>query len=239
MQSFKIMAAFLALSACALAQFTPPPSGGSSPNAVTAVSPGAGLAHFAGSTQAVTSSSVVNADIANTTIDLTAKVTGTLPAANLPTLTTGAKGIAQADGTSICVAAGVISGCTATGNISSANLLNLGTTAQTLVAAQGAGTVIQVDAIYLELVAASQYTFSGTLVLKYTSGAGTVVSGTCASAILTSAANEICAPLTVAIAPSISTVVTNTPVTIFASSAVTVGTGTLNYWVKYHVLSGF
>lgn len=49
---------------------------------VTASSPGVGVAHFAGSTQAVTSSTIVNADIASATIDLTAKVTGTLPIAN-------------------------------------------------------------------------------------------------------------------------------------------------------------
>lgn len=49
---------------------------------VIASSPGAGVAHFAGSTQTVTSSSVVNADIAAATIDLTAKVTGLLPSAN-------------------------------------------------------------------------------------------------------------------------------------------------------------
>ncbi len=51
---------------------------------VTATSPGAGIAHFAGSTQAVTSSLIVNADITDSTIDLTAKVTGILPAANIP-----------------------------------------------------------------------------------------------------------------------------------------------------------
>lgn len=49
---------------------------------VVASSPGAGIAHFAGSTQTITSSSIVNADIAAATIDLTAKVTGILPAAN-------------------------------------------------------------------------------------------------------------------------------------------------------------
>lgn len=76
----------------------------SCPTCVTASSPGAGIAHFAGATQAVTSSqiinadvsasagivysklsltnSIVNADIVNTTIDLTAKVTGVLPIAN-------------------------------------------------------------------------------------------------------------------------------------------------------------
>jgi len=51
-------------------------------NIVTASSPGVGLCHFAGGTQACTSSAVVNADIANSTIDLTTKVTGVLPLAN-------------------------------------------------------------------------------------------------------------------------------------------------------------
>ncbi len=50
---------------------------------VVASSPGLGIAHFAGSTQTVTSSLIVNADIMNTTIDLTSKVTGLLPAANI------------------------------------------------------------------------------------------------------------------------------------------------------------
>lgn len=50
---------------------------------VVASSPGVGLAHFAGSTQTATSSLVVNADITNSTIDLTTKVTGALPAANM------------------------------------------------------------------------------------------------------------------------------------------------------------
>lgn len=52
-------------------------------NLVSAISPGAGVAHFAGGTQTVTSSTVVNADIANSTIDLAAKVTGVLPTANI------------------------------------------------------------------------------------------------------------------------------------------------------------
>ena len=50
---------------------------------VVSSSPGVGVAHFAGSTQTVTSSTIVNADIANSTIDLTAKVTGLLPSANM------------------------------------------------------------------------------------------------------------------------------------------------------------
>lgn len=54
----------------------------SCPTCVTASSPSAGIAHFAGATQAVTSSQIVNADIANGTIDLTAKVTGALSPGN-------------------------------------------------------------------------------------------------------------------------------------------------------------
>ena len=50
---------------------------------VTSSSPGAGVAHFAGSTQAVTSSTIVNADIAANTIDLSAKVTGNLATSHL------------------------------------------------------------------------------------------------------------------------------------------------------------
>lgn len=53
-----------------------------SANIVTASSPGAGIGHFAGSTQALTSSLIVNADITASTIDLTTKVTGTLPVGN-------------------------------------------------------------------------------------------------------------------------------------------------------------
>lgn len=49
-------------------------------NAVTAVSPGAGIAHFAGSTQAVTSSAIVNADI---TSMAESKLTGSLGATTI------------------------------------------------------------------------------------------------------------------------------------------------------------
>lgn len=60
----------------------PADSGLVAANEVNASSPGVGLCHFAGSTQTCTSSLVVNADITNSTIDLTAKVTGVLPLAN-------------------------------------------------------------------------------------------------------------------------------------------------------------
>ncbi len=80
---------------------------------VTSATPGAGVAHFAGSTQAVTSSAIVNGDITNSTIDLTAKVTGTLPVANGGTgITSLGTGVATALGANvsgsgaICLASG-------------------------------------------------------------------------------------------------------------------------------------
>jgi hypothetical protein len=80
---------------------------------VTSATPGAGVAHFAGSTQAVTSSLIVNADITAATIDLTTKVTGTLPVANGGTgITSFGTGVATALGANvsgtgaICLASG-------------------------------------------------------------------------------------------------------------------------------------
>lgn len=64
--------------AVTFAAFTP-----SGANIVTAVAPGVGLCHFAGSTQVCTSSLIVNADITNATIDLPTKVAGILPTANI------------------------------------------------------------------------------------------------------------------------------------------------------------
>lgn len=63
--------------AVTFAAFTP-----NGANIVTATSPGVGVCHFAGSTQACTSSAVVNADITNGTIDVSAKVTNVLPGTN-------------------------------------------------------------------------------------------------------------------------------------------------------------
>ena len=92
-----------------LATFSPPFSlSGNTlgcPNCVNASSPGAGIAHFAGSTQTVTSSPV----------SLTADVTGVLPAANLPVATSSALGVVQPDGTTLTVSGpGVLSCAVAT-----------------------------------------------------------------------------------------------------------------------------
>jgi len=69
-------------------------------NLVLAVSPGAGIAHFAGSTQTVTSSAIVAADITNNTI------TGTQLASSLALVTPN---IGAATGTSL-IATGIVDG---------------------------------------------------------------------------------------------------------------------------------
>lgn len=89
-----------------VATFTPPLSltGNvlSAPTAVTAVSPGLGIAHFAGGTQAVTSSLV----------SLTADVTGVLPPANLPIATSSSLGVVQTDGSTLSISGGGLLSCT-------------------------------------------------------------------------------------------------------------------------------
>ena len=86
-------------------------SGGTPPSA-----PGAGLAHFAGGTFGMTSSPVVNADIANATIDLAAKVTNTLPVGN------GGNGISGAPSRTVSVQ---VAGCN---NSTASSSLDLPTT---------------------------------------------------------------------------------------------------------------
>jgi hypothetical protein len=126
-----------------------------------------------------------------------------------------------------------------TGSLTSAQVLALSTTPITLVAAQGSGTLIVVDSIAVEQVySGTAYTFTGTLSFRYTNGAGPSLANTCASSILTSAATEICivTALTTLVA---GTSITNDAIVISASAAPTVGTGTLSYAVKYHVVTGF
>lgn len=85
---------------------------------VRSVAPGAGVLHVPGSSQVATSSLIVNADITNTTIDLTAKVTGVLPVAN------GGTGLAS--GTSGGILAYTASGTLASSGALTANLPVIG-----------------------------------------------------------------------------------------------------------------
>lgn len=65
---------------------------------VKSVIPGAGIAHFAGGTQTVTSSLIVNSDIQDGTINIAAKVTGLLSTSNGGTGATGLVGVPKANG---------------------------------------------------------------------------------------------------------------------------------------------
>lgn len=65
---------------------------------VRAIIPGAGVAHFAGATQIVTSSAIVNSDIQDGTINVAAKVNGLLSTSNGGTGATGLVGIPKANG---------------------------------------------------------------------------------------------------------------------------------------------
>ena len=71
------MILLLTLASAAFSQITPP-GGGRAGDVVSAVSPGVGIAHFAGSTQTVTSSAVNLAGGSN-------EVTGLLPTGNIAT----------------------------------------------------------------------------------------------------------------------------------------------------------
>lgn len=100
------------------------------PSCVTASSPGAGLAHFAGSTQTVTSSAV----------SLTADVTGLLPAANggLGVNESAATGVVQFNGGTSSVSTALANGTTGTTQSALDNSTKLATTAYTDTAVQAA-----------------------------------------------------------------------------------------------------
>lgn len=123
----------------------------------------------------------------------------------------------------------------ATGTLSSAQLLSLSGTPITVIPAVSGGIAI-VDEVIVNLIAGgTPYTFSGTLAIK--DGGSHTLTGTCASAILTSASNSICEVLTVAVGAVASSGFINQPIQITISSAATLGTGTLAYWIKYHVVT--
>ena len=82
-------------------------------NLVVASSPGAGIAHFAGSTQTVTSSSIVAADITSGTITGT-QIASSVALAGTPTVTAGSITGTVASGTSAMGTASISSGACAT-----------------------------------------------------------------------------------------------------------------------------
>jgi len=135
---------------------------------------------------------------------------------------------------------GVVNQC-ATGSLTQAQITALSGTPITLVPTGGAGTFNILDSVTLELVFnTAAYTFTGTLAMKYTNGTGTTASGTCASGFLTAGQTEVCGILPSALLGS-TAALANEPIVLTASTAATCGStcGSVNYWVKYHVATGF
>jgi hypothetical protein len=168
----------------------PADSGVVAANTVVASSPGAGVAHFAGSTQTVTSSAVVNADV--TSIDAATKLTGITPSANggtginnTATLTLGSSNQNWAT-----LGTGVVKNTTTTGALSdaaSADIIALFTScsgSQYLGAdgachnASGAGTVTSVGLVgtanQLTVTGSSPITSSGSWTISIPTSASNV-----------------------------------------------------------------
>ncbi len=129
----------------------------------------------------------------------------------------------------------------ASGSLSSAQILTLNTVPVEVIPAPGAGNTIIVESFTAQLVAGgTPYSGTGTLTL-ITSGGNLITSGTgCVAAFLTAAANNFCNPTLAGVTASASTNWVNSDAQLKMGNAQdTLGNGTISYWVKYHVLSGF
>lgn len=130
----------------------------------------------------------------------------------------------------------------AAGSLSSAQILALFSSPVAVVPGQGSGTLIAVDQFYLELIAGGTAYSSATGVgLHYTNAAGTSATGQCnAAAFLNAASNAVCLGAGTFIVGVAATTAVNQPLVIMTTSSnPTLGTGTINYWIRYRVLTGF
>jgi len=130
---------------------------------------------------------------------------------------------------------------TITGSLSSAQILSLNTVPVTVIPNQGLGSVVQVlGAVFEGVYGGTVYAGTGVLTANYGSG-GVQITPNCTAAILTTAANTMCLKaLNVGIASGLtSTNYVNQPIVLSESSAMTLGNGTLSYWINYTVLTGF
>lgn len=133
-------------------------------------------------------------------------------------------------------------GIVATGSLSSSQILNLNTTPVTLIAAQGSGTLIMVDSAVLELVfGGTAYAAGANITLRYVNTAGIAISATtCGATFVNAGQNEVCSPGTGGPATTVATNAVNQVVVLAnAGGAFTTGNGTINYWLRYRVLTGF
>ena len=125
------------------------------------------------------------------------------------------------------------------GQLSSAQILALFATPVVVIPAQGSGTLIIVDSFDAELVFNSAaYVNNGFFQANY--GISSVASpavGSCSSSFIKASASSVC--IVTASNSNISAALSvNQPVNIGLSVAVVAGNSPVNWWIKYHVLTG-
>lgn len=126
------------------------------------------------------------------------------------------------------------------GSLTSTQILSLNSSPVTVITAAGSGTLIVVDsAVYNMIYGGTQYSTSATFAMAYVNGSGSAASGgNCAASFLTAALNRICTLNNNSLQFVTSTNAINQVVVFYASANPTLGNGTINYTILYHVISG-
>jgi len=117
-------------------------------------------------------------------------------------------------------------------SLSSAEILALATTPKTLIAAQGAGTFIRLQAVTMRLNYGTTTYTGGGLRIKYTSGGSFIITNTS----YTNSSSIIFNPA-LATTQAFTTSAENDSLVMDAASAVSVGDGTLDVYLTYNVIS--
>jgi hypothetical protein len=141
-------------------------------------------------------------------------------------------------------ASGTASFVTLTGSLTIAQILALQSAPPQVIGAQGSGTVILVDQFTAELLAGgTPYTSAlNTFAPRYNNAAGVALTSGCSGqvAFLNASTNAFCAPSLAFTAGAALTAYVNLPVVLSVNTANPLaGNGTINYWIRYHVLTGF
>jgi hypothetical protein len=116
--------------------------------------------------------------------------------------------------------------------VSSAQLLALHTTPQTLVAAPGTGKYIQVLSVAGKIDAGTAYTGSNAVEVRYTNGSGAKATGDLAAAWLNSASDRV----DVAVGAAVTAVANAAVVAVVPTADPAAGTGTVVFDVLYRVV---
>jgi len=131
---------------------------------------------------------------------------------------------------------------TATINLTSTQLLAANVTPVTMISAPGSGNMIIVESAQFNLLyGGTAYTGTPVTTLRYVSGTGqTAISGgTQMNTIYEATANEvgILPPAVQSTANVVTSSLANEPIVFFLSSALTLGNGTMNVIIRYHIIS--